>query len=136
MSVGCADTQILVEPTSPWEPPRLIRFNESYILRIKEYIIWLSSFDRIILNIVNILVSILGINYFNKSHEKTYIKSTITLAGRINTANKAIIGTIFSANSSLLISVTCIQFYTSHFVWSQTNNQSNRRYSINTSNND
>jgi hypothetical protein len=68
--------------------------------------------------------------------KKTYIKSTITLAGRINTANKATVGTIFSVNSSPLISVTCTQFYTSNFVWSQRNNQSNRRYSINTTNRD
>jgi len=34
----------LVEPTSPSEPPRLnLRSNESFILWIKEYIIWLSK---------------------------------------------------------------------------------------------
>ena len=65
-----------------------------------------------------------------------YIKSTITLAGRINTANKGTVGTIFYANSSPLFYVTCTQFYTSNFAWSQTNSQRNRRYSINTSNND
>jgi hypothetical protein len=32
--------------------------------------------------------------------KNTYIKSTITLAGRINTANKGTVGTIFFANSS------------------------------------
>jgi ABC-type transport system involved in Fe-S cluster assembly fused permease/ATPase subunit len=54
----------------------------------------------------------------------TYEKSTITLAGRINTYN-----------SSFLIHVTCTQFYTANFTLIQTNSQRNRRYSINTSNN-
>ena len=60
--------------------------------------------------------------YFKINH--TYEKSTITLAGRINTAN-----------SSFLINVTCNQFYTVNLSLAQTNSQRNRRYSINTSNN-
>jgi hypothetical protein len=43
----------LVEPTSPSEPPRLnLRSNESFILWIKEYIIWLSSFYLLYLTLL------------------------------------------------------------------------------------
>lgn len=44
MYVGCADTQYIVVPTSPWKPPRLFRPNEPDVLWTKQHIMWLSSF--------------------------------------------------------------------------------------------